>query len=68
MATQPAPAKQGMIVPKDHVYKISARWFRENGRCMVAGKGSGRQRVYFCVQKKQGCAATVRWVKKATSS
>ena len=35
---------------------------------MVAGKGSGRQRVYFCDQKKQGCAATVRWVKHATSS
>ena len=23
MVTQPAPAKQGMIVPKDHVYKVS---------------------------------------------
>ena len=35
---------------------------------MVAGKGSGRQRVYFCDQKKQDCAATVRWGKQATSS
>ena len=35
---------------------------------MVAGKGSGRQRVYFCDQKKQSCRTTVRWVKQATSS
>ena len=35
---------------------------------MVAGKGSGRQRVYLCDQKVQGCSAFIRWVKQATFS
>ena len=49
-------AQKGMIVPKESVY-----------RCvMVAGKGGGRQRVYFCDQK--GCSASICWVKQATFS
>ena len=66
MATTPT-AQKGMILPKESVYKISERCFRDDGRGMVAGKGGGRQRVYFCDQKDQGCSASIRWVKQATS-
>ena len=38
-----------MIVPKESVYKISERCFRGDGRGMVAGKGGGRQRVYYAI-------------------
>ena len=67
MATTPT-AQKGMIVPKESVYKISERCFRDHGRGMVAGKGGGRQRVYFCDQRDQGCTASIRWVKQATLS
>ena len=61
-------AQKGMIVPKESVYKISERCFRGDRPGMVAGKeGGGRQRVYLCDQKVQGCSGSIGRVKQATS-
>lgn len=67
IATMP-PTKKGTIVPKESVYNISEGWFRDDSRGIVAGHGGGSEGIYFCDQKTQGCTASIRWVKQATSS
>lgn len=47
------PTQTGMVVPKGNLYKISERWFRDNGRVMVAGKGGGGQRINVSDENKQ---------------